>query len=286
MSEFRRIGPMAGVGPCPDPGRAPEIIYPRLDQLVVNEEYQRGLSKTSTKQIKRMASAWDWSSFKTPNVAITEDPDSFEVIDGQHTAIAAASNGHILILPCLLVPAVTLREKAQGFLGVNLSKIGLTRQAIYNAQLASGDEIATSVQVALNASGCRVLALPPPDGKYSVGELMAIGTLMQLVQTKGGTRLRKLLSMSKEAGAAPISAMLLKSLDLCLPRDAPDDIVARVTAVLRNQGVGRLEIIAKSRTNAGDRAYETFADMIAEMARLPARRMGTPKPKAFAKVAA
>lgn len=286
MSELRRVAPMAGVRGCPDPGRAPEIIYPRLDQLVVNEEYQRGLSKASARAIARMANAWDWSSFKTPNVAATEEPDVFEIIDGQHTAIAAATNGNILILPCLLVPASTLKEKAAGFLGVNLHKIGLTRQAIYNAQLAAGDEVATSVQVALNASGCRILAMPPPEGRYAIGDIMAISTLVQLCKAKGGTRLKRLLTVAKEAGAAPVSSSLLKALDTCLPRDADPETVAKVAGVLRNQGASRLEIIAKSRTPAGEVAFITFADMLSEMARLPMKRLGTGKPKPLIKAAA
>jgi hypothetical protein len=277
MSEYRKIVSIEGVGPCDDPGRAPEIIYPTLDQLVVNEEYQRGLSKASYRQIKRMAREWDWSSFKAPNIAKTDDPKVFEVIDGQHTAIAAASNGNIVIIPCLLVPAESLKQKAKSFLGINMAKIGLTSAAIYNAKLAAGDEVATTVQVALNAANCRLLAVPPQSGKYLIGDTMAVGTMGQIAKQKGGTRLKRLLTISKEAGGAPIPSMLLKALDLALPRDCDPAIAARVTQVLGGQGIGRLEIIARSRTPKGARAYETLADMISTMGRLDGTRLGVRK---------
>jgi hypothetical protein len=277
MTDYRAITAIDGAGKCPDPGAAPNVFFPMLSELVVNEEYQRRLSTASFAAIRRMARNWNWSSFKAPNVAATDTPNVWEVIDGQHTAIAAATNGFIQVMPCLLVPAATTREKAASFLGINQAKIGLTAAAIYNAELAAGDELATGVQIALNASGCRILPFPPPDGKYAIGDTMAIGSLKQVVRIKGSMRLKRILEVGVDAGSAPVSALLVKALDVALPPDPSPEITSAVGKMLRGQGAVRLEMIAKSRTIAGGRSYMTFADMISSMARLPATRMGLAK---------
>ena len=76
-----------------------------------DEEYQRELSSKSIRQIRKIAANWDWSAFKAPSVARTDDPDLYEVVDGQHTAIAAATNGNVGFLPCLLMDADTLAQQ-------------------------------------------------------------------------------------------------------------------------------------------------------------------------------
>lgn len=279
MTDFRKIEPLAEKITGNEPGAAPEIAFLEPRQLVVNDDYQRDLSKSSLRQIRKMAAAWDWSSFKAPNVARTDDPDVFEVVDGQHTAIAAATNGNIPFLPCLISDAASLKEKAQGFLGINTNRLALTRDAIYNAQVAAQDESAIAVECAMSAAGVRLLAVPPPNGKYKVGDTMAVGSLLDLAKRRGGDHLTMLLKVIVSAQAAPVSATMLKALDVALPLHASEEVQNRVMVILRGQGVGRFEMIAKSRTPHGRRAYETLADMISDAAKLPAKRMGRPPAK-------
>lgn len=279
MDGYRRIAPLERGVKGNTPGPAPEVLFLKADWLVVNEEYQRELSKASLKQIRKMAAAWDWSAFKAPSVARTADPEMFEVVDGQHTAIAALTNGNIHFLPCLVMDAETLAQKAKGFLGINQDRIALTKAAIYNAQVAAQDETAIAVEAALSKTSVRLLALPPPNGKFKAGETMAIGSLLDIARKRGEPRLTTLLRVLVEAQAAPISACVMRALDVCIPLDPKPDLLAKVVVVLRGQGVGRLEMIAKSRTPHGRRAYETLADFIAEMAKLPAMRMGRPPAK-------
>jgi len=279
MDGYRNIEPLPGVKGGNTPGMAPEIQFLEPRQLVVNEDYQRELSGASIRQIKRMAAGWDWSSFKAPNVARTADPEIYEVVDGQHTAIAAATNGNIPFLPCLIMDAETLKEKATGFLGINKHRIALTPAAIYAAQVAAQDEDAISAEVAMSQAGVRLLQFPPPKGDYKVGDSLAVGAIMALAKKHGSGRLTDLLRIAVAAQAAPVSAQVLKALDLALPVNAEPDVVNRITVILRGQGIARLDMIAKSRTPHGRRAYETLADIIADMAKLPAHRMGSGKAK-------
>jgi len=264
------------VGKCPDPGPAPEVVHLTLSQLVVNDEYQRSISNAGQSRIRRMAKAWDWNAYKAISVAKTDDPTLFEVVDGQHTAIAAASNGNVHILPCLLMSAETLAQKAQGFVGINTAKVALTPANIYKAKVAAGDEVAVLVDAALKATDCRVLSMPP--SVYSPGDTMAVGTLMIIAASRGGERLTMLLEMAKSAGSCPVSSKTLKALNLALPLEpkARDAVKDKLTQVIRNQGAARLEMIANSRTAPGGRDYETLADMLADMAKLPGHRLGLP----------
>lgn len=279
MDDVRTVEPLERGPRGNDPGPPPEIMFLSPSQLIINDDYQRDLSKASYRQIKKMAAAWDWSSFKAPNVARTDDPERFEIIDGQHTAIAAATNGNVHFLPCLVMSAATLAEKAKGFLGINQDRLALTRIAIYNAQIAAQDDSAIAVECALSATGCRLLAVPPATGKYAVGDTMAIGTLLDIARRFGGGRVEMLLGVLVGAGAAPVSSISLKALDIALPKDAQADMLNRVMVVIRGQGAGRLELIAKSKTAQGRRSYEVLADMLSDMAKLPARRLGRPPAK-------
>jgi len=262
-----------------EPGPAPEIQFLEPRQLVVNEDYQRDLSKASIRQIRKMAAGWDWASFKAPSVARTDDPNVFEVVDGQHTAIAAASNGNIPFLPCLIMDAETLAQKASGFLGINQNRIALTPAAIYAAQVAAQDDDAIAVECAMSDAKVSLLALPPPKGTFMVGDTMAIGTMLSIARSRGQARLTALLKIGVAARAAPVSSGLLKALDIAMPLEPTPEITNRVVAILGGQGVGRLEMIAKNRTPHGRRGYETLADMIADFAKLPAKRMGRPPAK-------
>lgn len=274
----RPIVALSHVGKCNDPGLAPEVVHLTLSQLRVNDEYQRSLSKASLSRIRKMAKAWDWSSYKAVTVARTDDEAVFEIIDGQHTAMAAASNGSVHILPCLLVSAATLQEKARSFIGINTAKVGLTPANIYKGQVAAEDPVAVAVSKALEATGCRVVDLPPAKGQYAVGDTMAIGTLLMIAKARGGERLTTLLEMCKAAGCVPIGSKMVKALNLALPLEpkAADAAKAPLIRIVKGQGAARLEMIANARTGAGGRDYETLADMLAEMAKLPGMRLGLP----------
>lgn len=55
--------------------------------LLVNATYQRDLSERSIQLIRKIIGGWDWTRFKPPVCSLGDR--GIEVIDGQHTAIAA-----------------------------------------------------------------------------------------------------------------------------------------------------------------------------------------------------
>ncbi|WP_295169740.1 DUF6551 family protein [uncultured Brevundimonas sp.] len=276
MEGFRNIAPLDAQITGNVPGPAPEIQFLEPRQLVVNDDYQRELSRSSLRQIKNMAEGWDWSSFKAPNVARTDDPEIFEVVDGQHTAIAAATNGNIPFLPCLVMDADTLAAKAKGFIGINTNRLALTPVAIYTARVAAQEDEAIAVECAMSEAKVCLLALPPSNGQYMVGDTQAIGTMLTIAKSRGQDRLTLLLKIAVAARAAPVSSGLLKALDIAVPLEMNPEVTNRISTILGGQGVARIEMMAKNRTPHGRRAYETLADMIADYAKLPGKRMGRP----------
>lgn len=264
-----------GAKTCNDPGPPPDIVWLRPDQIVINEDYQRALSKASLELIRSMAHEFDWDRFKAPNVARTDHPDFYEAVDGQHTAIAAKTNGRVPILPCLLARGTTLREKARGFIGINTQRIALSPMAIFAAKVAAQDDEAIAVEAALSRAGASLRQiLPTPKEKWRVGETVAVGTLLSVAKKGGDARLSTILRIAVLAKAAPISSMLIKALNEVVPLECTAAIRDRVAAVLVRQGIGRLEVVSSAETEPGKRAFETMADKIGEAAGFSRMRRG------------
>lgn len=275
MFGFRKVLPLENVTiRGNNPGPVPEVKFLSPEQLVINEEYQRDLSGTSILQIKKMATNFDWRSYKAITVAPTDEPGIYEVVDGQHTAIAAATNGNVPFLPAILMDAKTLEDKAGGFLGINRNRIALTPAAIYAAEVAAKDELAVCVEEALQETGAVILPLPKPKGKWKVGETIAIGAMKEIVRQYDQKRLVRVINILMEAQAAPITACLLKGVNLALPPYEMSDVDNRVMTVIHTQTPARLEIIAAGRKVGKDQKFQTLADMLADMARIPGKRLG------------
>lgn len=278
MFGYRRIE-VVDVGKivCNDPGDPPEFLLLRPDQLVVNEEYQRSLSKASLEMIKAAAHEFDWDSYKALNVAKTDHPDVYEVVDGQHTAIAAKTNGRVPFLPCLLQRGTTLRDKARGFLGINTKRIAMTPVSIFHAQVAAQDDAAIAVENAMSRAGAKLLPIAHMDRrKYAVGETIAVGTMMSVAKKNGDARLSIVLRVAVLAKAAPISSILIKALNEVVPLESTEADRKAIVEALIKQGIGRLEVVSSADTEAGGRSFEVMADKIADAAGLPRMRRGKP----------
>ena len=69
-------------------GAVPECVMVDPSALYVEEQYQRNLADKSIKLIRRMVRTWNWAHMKPP--ICVRSGDKLFVVDGQHTAIAAA----------------------------------------------------------------------------------------------------------------------------------------------------------------------------------------------------
>jgi hypothetical protein len=224
----RPIEPLSLPGALPgvSPTALPEFVWVQPTALVVDEGYQRDLSRKSLDLITKIVSRWDWARFKPPIVAAAED-GSFEVIDGQHTAIAAASHPSIELIPVMLVRAASQADRARAFVGHNRDRLQLSQVQIHIADVAAGDEDAQTVQQVCDRAGVNLCRYPPGNGEWAAGDSLAIAAIRALINRRGAMRARIVLQALVEARCAPVRADGIKAVEALLHND---DYKGEVTA--------------------------------------------------------
>jgi len=212
----RRIGAIHVEDAVPNKpaGELPTVRWVDPAQLLVDESYQRNLSKRSMTLIRQIVSNWDWRRFKPPIVAETDA--GLEVIDGQHTAIAAATHPDIGTVPVMLVSARERATRAGAFIGHNRDRIAITSTQMYFAALTAGDEDAQTIQQVCARAGLTVLKHPPAGAQFNPGETMAVAAIARLVARRGVIKARQVLETVRKADVAPLSAAAIRATELLL----------------------------------------------------------------------
>lgn len=193
----------------------PELTWLPLSALVINDEYQRSLSEKSHRMIRKMVAAFDWGRVKALSVVETE-PGTYEVIDGQHTAIAAATHGAVAELPCLITRGKNVQERAADFVGLNRDRLVMTSMQVFFAEHAAGDEQVVDVLQGVKAGGGRVLRSPPPFGRYQPGDLVCIAALKKLADEGGPAYVHRVVAIGVAAKLAPMMASIVKAVSMLI----------------------------------------------------------------------
>ncbi|MDV2986154.1 UNVERIFIED_CONTAM: hypothetical protein Q9R58_17705 [Methylobacteriaceae bacterium AG10] len=180
-------------------------------RLLVDESYQRNLSERSVRLIRRIVAGWDWRAFKPP--VVVEAEGAFHVVDGQHTAIAAATHPAIATIPVMIVEGERIEDRASAFVKHNRDRISATPTQLHYALVAAGDEDALTVEQVCRRAGARILRQPPSDQRYAVGDTFAISTVRTLCNRRGAAGARQVLQACAEGMMAPISAGALKAVE-------------------------------------------------------------------------
>lgn len=195
-------------------------IYEWLDPTVlrIDPQYQRDLSDASRKLIGKMIARWDWRKFKPP-VAVLADDGEFDLLDGQHTAIAAASHPLIGKIPVQIVEAEKMDERAAAFIGINRDRLAVTSAQMHAALIAAGDPAATVIQRVCDAVGVTVLRSSPGAGCFKPRQTIAIAAIGQLIERRGEARAADVLRILAAADCAPIELGQIKAVELLLCDD-------------------------------------------------------------------
>ena len=203
------------------PTNVPLVEWMAPADLLVDGRYQRDLSPRSLDLIKRIAERWDWRRFKPPIVAWTER--GFEIIDGQHTAIGAATRG-IEKIPVLVVEATDIKDRATAFVGHNQDRLSITAIQMHQAKLAAGDEDALTAQQVIDKAGATLVIGAYGARGWSPGETVAITTIDALARRRGAMKARQVVEVLVKAEAAPVSAAAIKAVDMLMNTPAYDEI--------------------------------------------------------------
>lgn len=247
MARYRKIAAMTLPGVTPGGADMPEPKFERMrpGALIVDEGYQRNLSERSVRLIRKMILRWDWRTFMPP--VVVKLSDGVHVIDGQHTAIAAASHPRIKDIPVMVVKADHVRERAQAFLGRNRDRITVTPNQLHYAAVAAGDEDATTIDQVCARAGIRILKNPPQAAYFKPGETLAIRTISRLIDRRGAMGARKILQVITAAKVGPVSQTFIRAVDEILSNPSLSDgavDAGDLTTILRRDG-RELETAAK-----------------------------------------
>ena len=205
---------MPDVAPMQPATAAPVFMTVRPEELLVDESYQRDLSDASIRLIRKIVAEWDWRKFKAPVVAMTEEGPV--VIDGQHTATAAASHPAIDEIPVLVVEATDRQAQAEAFVGINTTRLGITAAQLHHANVTAGDPLAITIERVCREAGVKVLRLPPARAVYKPGETIAVAAISGLVSRSGETTATRVLSILSGAGIGPVQAAHIRAVELLL----------------------------------------------------------------------
>jgi hypothetical protein len=261
MSDISPIAPlkMPDVTPA-TPGPRPEFAWLPVSALVVDRRYQREISERSVKMIRRIVSTFDWSRVRPATVARRED-GLFEVIDGQHLATAIASHPGLDEVPCLITTPADRAERARAFVGVNRDRVAMTPLQIFKADLEAGDAVALATDAGVTEGGGRILRSPPVNGRYGVGDTVAIGALRRVAERKGKAGTARLVRICVAARMAPIPARLVQAVEALLwSHDYAGEISdTQISTAILRRGFSQLDAeAAASKEATGDTLWRAL----------------------------
>lgn len=215
------------------PDTAPPIfrmVDPKT--LLVDDSYQRSLSEKSTRLIRKVVEQFDWRRFKPPVVAKTAD--GLEVIDGQHTAIAAASHPEIAEIPVMIVSMADRQARAQAFIGHNRDRLGITPMQLHHSAVVAGDEQARMIDQVCAEAGVAILKMTPGNGAWKARQTVAVAAIGALVTRRGGKRAVEVLKVLAQADLTPIQAGHIKAVDRLMHEEeyAADLVAEDITAAI------------------------------------------------------
>lgn len=202
------------IEPGPVQGGEPTFQWVDPAELMVDEAYQRQLSERSLDLIRRIVANWDWRRFKPPIVA--RQTDLLVVIDGQHTAIAAATHPDVSRIPVMMVEADDLAAQARAFVGHNRDRLGITQMQMHFAAVAAGDEDALTIDQVCQRAGVKILKMTPGNGAWKPCDTIAVHGIGALINRRGAQKARIILQVLAEARCTPITAGQIKAVEMLL----------------------------------------------------------------------
>ena len=233
---IRRIQPfddLMGAEPNDPSPHPPETIEMDPGDLWVDASYQRNLSRKSVALIIRIIANWDWSRFKPPVVA--RDPQGrLNIIDGQHTAIAALTHPVIKKIPVLVVDIETVKEAAGAFLAHNTERVFVTSFDKWQAKITAEDPTVCQIDEILTANNITVAR----NLKKEENNTIAVGELEKRFKMLGPIKFREYIEHVAACNFAPIKQEHLIAMSILLyptvPTPGPEIVPSLLVDVIHS----------------------------------------------------
>lgn len=215
--DTRRIQPISVPGAAKraaNVGTAPIVRVVNPIDLHIEGAYQRDLTKRSLKLIRKIVNEWDWAKFKPP-ICAKRSGGSLVVIDGQHTAIAAATLA-IPEIPVLLVRADEISSRADSFVSHNRDRLIMSPHQLFHASAAAGDAAAIAILKLASETGVVIPRNPPVRGRPAPRQVAAINDVVAVYKKHGEGVLRRIFTIAVAAECSPLSRAATRGLGVLL----------------------------------------------------------------------
>lgn len=191
---------------------SPEVRLVSPTDLRVEAAYQRDLSGKSMALIRKIVIGWDWAKFKPPVCADTAD--GLVVIDGQHTAIAAASHPEIKKIPVMVHAASAIERRADAFVAHNRDRLNISPFQIFHAEVAAGNKVAKAILATAVKAGATIPRYIPSKAYAKPGQMLALGEIRQIYGADGPEALERVLRIAVASQLAPVSRTVTRAIRL------------------------------------------------------------------------
>jgi uncharacterized protein YjiS (DUF1127 family) len=192
------------------------IRWIEIERLRVDLAYQREISKQGRKVIEAIAADFDWMKFGVLLIQPGLTDGTFDVIDGQHRAIAAQLCGASRV-PCLVEERMAPEAVAARFLAVNKVRSVVSGVALFKARLKSGDRRAKEIYDLVSLSDVQPLLYQPSTSLLKAPSTFAWSELERLVRAFD-----------------PLTNPVLKCLNSCARADGSFNVTAREIRMTKN----------------------------------------------------
>jgi hypothetical protein len=203
VSDFGMITPPRDRGP------APELRWLPIEQLVIDEGYQRRITEQGRKNVRRIAEAFSWAFF-APVIVSPIEGGRYAIIDGQHRTTAAALIG-VKEVPCALVIADAQRQAA-AFRAINANVTRLLKTQLYHAKLAAGDETARTAQAMCEAGGV-VIPRTPSNWAEKLTHCIAVQAIERMARNHYRAGVLTLKALRAASIASEVTCLRAPAID-------------------------------------------------------------------------
>jgi hypothetical protein len=192
------ISDYAGVSFSSSVGPAPLLQWIAIEDLRIDDRYQRPVNVGGRKQVRSIANRFRWSRF-APIIVAPIEGGLFAVIDGQHRAHAARLRS-IKSVPCMVV-TVDTAEQAEAFVEINTRQIAVKPATIHRSRLISGEAEALEVQAICDEAGVILISSNRSAKLMGRGETLAVQVIYKARKDFGRPTLTAALEAIVKAGA-------------------------------------------------------------------------------------
>lgn len=178
-------------------GMMPVVQYCMVDQLEVDETYQRSIDNNESQAlIVHIAHNWHWGRAQLLNVS-RRDGRLF-VVDGQHRLQAARLRGDIQQLPCLIEEFASVAEEAALFDDLNGKRRPVSALDKFRAALVAGDPDCIAIGAAMERAGLGLARHSNPNN-WKPGQVSNIGGIKQSWKSWGPAATELALTLLADA---------------------------------------------------------------------------------------